>query len=176
MQKRGNVVVGTVFIILGGLFLFRKLGLFDFNFDMFNIGFIVSRFWPLIFLIMPGLIFHLSFFSGKNRDAGLLVPGGILLVLGLTFQANMILGLWHITWPFYIMAVAIGLFELYVFGGRDRGLLIPVGILGGLSVIFLMGISFRWVFDITAKRLFFPIALIVVGLIVLFRGKVKKNF
>lgn len=177
MNRKGSLVVGVVFLILGGIFLLNNLNIFRFSANIFDIGFLLAKFWPLLFLIIPGLIFHSVFFSGRSGDAGLLVPGGILLVLGVAFQINMLFGLWNIMWPFYIMSVAVGLFELYLFGGREKGLLIPVGILGGLSVILFAGNSLRWLFDLSTRQFLVPLIFIVLGLAVILKGGAgRRNF
>jgi len=165
MGRRGNSIVGAVFIVLGALFLLKNLNLFSFS---------LSTFWPF-FVIIPGLAFHYAYFSGSRNDPGLLVPGGILLVSGVTFQISELFGAWSIMWPFIIMSVAVGLFELYVFGNREKGLLIPVGILGGLSIIFFTRMSLKWIFDITSRQFFIPAVLIVLGLIVIFKGSARKK-
>lgn len=134
-RSKGTMTVGLVLILIGVLYLLKNFGIFEIYFDIFDVGFIFSRFWPL-FILVPGLIFHYSYFTGKTSDAGLLVPGGILLVTGITCQLSMLFGLWGYLWPGFILAVAVGLFELFIFGTREKGLLIPVFILGGLSLIF----------------------------------------
>ena len=126
---------------LGILFLMKNMEIFDPIWRVFNLGALLSRFWPALFLLLPGLLFHYNYFSGNRRNPGVLVPGGILLVLGLVFQFNMLFGGWDITWPLIIFSVAFGLFELYIFGDREKGLLIPVGILGGLSFLFFFSFS-----------------------------------
>lgn len=166
-RRNGTVIVGLVLILIGIAFLLRNFGIFEIYFDIFDIGFLFSRFWPM-FLIIPGLIFHYSFFTAKTQDAGLLVPGGILLVMGLTCQISMIFSAWSYMWPGFILAVAVGLFELYLFGAKEKGLLIPVFILGGLSLIFF-AISLG---RITLLRLYLiPAILIFGGLLIVFRNR-----
>lgn len=161
---------GSILVIVGVLFLLQNFNIFNI-WEYINIGYILGHFWPAIFLMLPGFIFHVSFFSGKERDAGILVPGGILLVLGAAFQINMLFGGWDITWPIYIFAVAFGLFELYAFGNRDKGLLIPIGILGGLSVIFFLSFSLNRLLSFNTKPFVLPVILIGIGLLVFFNGK-----
>lgn len=170
-MNRTGKVLGSIFIILGVLFLLKNFDIIGPFWSYFNIGFIISRFWPAIFFLLPGLLFHLGYFSGKRRDPGVLVPGGILLVLGAAFQINMLFGGWDIMWPVYIFSVAFGLFELYAFGTRDRGLLIPIGILGGLSVLFFISFSANRLLSFNTKPFIVPVVLIAVGLLVLFGGK-----
>ncbi len=166
-RRNGTMIVGLVLILIGIAFLLRNFGIFEIYFDIFDIGFLLSRFWPM-FLIIPGLIFHYSFFTAKTQDAGLLVPGGILLVMGLTCQISMLFSAWSYMWPGFILAVAVGLFELYLFGSKEKGLLIPVFILGGLSLIFF-AISLG---RITMLRLYLiPAILIFGGLLIVFRNR-----
>lgn len=174
-NRRGNVVLGAIFVIIGVLLLLKTMNILDIYINIFDIGFLISRFWPAFFLIIPGLAFHYGFARGGRRDPGLLVPGGILLVLGIVFQINMLFGGWHILWPGYIFAVAFGLFELYLFGNRDKGLLIPVGILGGLSIIFFTSFSLKELFSFSVNRFLIPLVLIVIGLIIVFRGDSRRK-
>jgi hypothetical protein len=170
-MNRTGKVLGSIFIILGALFLLRNLNIIGPIWQYVNIGRIIGTFWPSLFLILPGLLFHLGYLSGRKKDPGVLVPGGILLVLGAAFQVNMLFGGWEITWPIYIFSVAFGLFELYVFGNRDRGLLIPIGILTGLSAIFFFVFSVKTLLGINTQSFIVPAVLIGIGLIVLFGGK-----
>ncbi len=79
---------------------------------------------------------------------------------------------WHLMgdlWPTYPLGVAIGLFQLYLFGGRDKGLLIPVGILGAVSLFFLINNL-----PFIDLRLFAGILLVLIGIWVIF-NKTKTN-
>lgn len=175
-MNKSNRILGTVFIIVGAMFLLKNLDIMKPFFDIFDPGYIISRFWPSLVLLVPAFIFHYRFFSGRKKDPGLLVPGGILLVLGIAFQINMLFGMWEVTWPLNIFAVAFGLFELYYFGNREKGLLIPIFILGGLSFIFFTSFSLRELLGFNASKAAIPLVLIVIGLIVIFGGKKNRNF
>ncbi|HHW48246.1 MAG TPA: hypothetical protein GXX14_06480 [Clostridiaceae bacterium] len=175
MGKKGNVVVGTVFIIIGGAVLMENMGILNKLFGIRSLWQLIGRGWPSLFLILPGIIFHCAFFSGRNRNPGLLVPGGILLVLGIVFQINMLFGGWHILWPGYILAVAVGLFELYYFGTRDRGLLIPVGILAGLSFVFFTRFTLSELFNFDMSSFLVPLIFVIIGLSILFGGRSNKK-
>ncbi|HEX2946860.1 MAG TPA: DUF5668 domain-containing protein [Clostridia bacterium] len=168
-MNRTSKTLGGIFVIIGILFLLN-----NFHILAFDIGFIMSRFWPAIFIILPGLMFHSGFFSGNRRNPGLLVPGGILLVTGITAQLSMLFPIGDILWPLYIFSVAFGLYELYYFGNRERGLLIPIGILTGLSALFFMSFSLGKVFSFSTRPFMLPIVLICIGLLVLRKGKSKK--
>jgi len=173
MKNRGNLLLGIILVAIGALFLMRNFGIAGFQF--LTMRFVIARFWPVIFLVIPGLAFHFAFFSGNRRDAGILVPGGILLVIGITLQLSASFGIWHLIWPGYILAVAVGLFELYLFGNRDKGLLVPVIILAALSLFFFASMVFRWYFGIDLRRLLVPSILIAVGLLILFKRPAGGN-
>ena len=172
MNRRSNFLFGSIFVIIGILFLLKNLNIVQLR--IFNIGYLMSNFWATLFLIIPGLAFHYSFFSGNRRSPGLLVPGGIFLVVGVTCQLSGIFNAWGILWPGYILAVAFGLFQLYLYGTRDKGLLIPVGILGGLSLIFFTTFSLREIFSFNVGRFLVPVIFILIGLIITFNGRKKQ--
>ncbi len=160
---KGKIFSGLLLIFIGTFFLLQTLGILKVSWDYL---------WPL-FILIPGIVFHLAFFlSGAQKNmAGLLVPGGILVVIGSLFFFEVITG-WsfsHITWPIYLIAVAFGLFELWFFGNREKGLLIPVFILTTLAIIFLMER-----FITTSVQKFWPLALIVLGLFLMF-GKNRRE-
>ncbi|WP_338781369.1 hypothetical protein [Metabacillus sp. FJAT-52054] len=88
-----------------------------------------------------------------------------LLVLGLLFIFETAAG-WNYagsTWPVYLLAAAFGLFELWLFGGRERGLLIPICVLSAVGGFFFAEhfLSFR--------GSFWPLAAIIIGLYYVFR-------
>lgn len=159
-----NIGSGLFLIIIGLIFLLD-------NFNIINIRFSILA-WPIA-LLLPAIGFHLAFFlSGRRKDlAGLLVPGGILLVLSLNFYFEMFTDFHysHLTWPIYILAPAVGLFELYWFGERDRALLIPVGILSAVALFFFAQMIFAALFQ------FWPIIFILFGIYLLFGRRKNKQ-
>ena len=70
---------------------------------------------------------------------------------------------------------AFGLFELYIFGNREKGLLIPVGILGGLSFLFFFSFSLSKLLSFNTGPYAMPLLLIGVGLIVMSSGKKTRG-
>lgn len=175
MSRRNNIVIGIIFIALGAMFLLNSLNIFNFYFSIFNFAFLIRKFWPALFLILPGIAFHSAFFSGKNRDAGILVPAGILLTIGITAQISMMFGLWHVMWPGFILAVAVGLFELYLFGNRDKGLLIPVAILGTVSLIFFDVFSLRMMLGFRSGKIIISLVLILIGLSIILKNRSRYD-
>jgi len=159
-MKKINYLFGLFLLCIGVLLILANFGVIEIVWD---------NLWPL-FLLIPGILFELSYFIYR-KDAGLLVPGGILITYGLLFLVNAIYG-WHLMdnlWPIFPLGVAIGLFQLYLFGGQEKGLLIPVGILGAISLFFLINnllyVDFRFLAGIL---------LVVIGIWIIFK-KIKSN-
>jgi hypothetical protein len=128
-MRKSNYIWGIVMIILGGLLLSENI--FEFNF------FSPMLFLPILILGL-GLSFEAGYFMNR-RAPGLLVPGGILTTIGLLFFFEVITN-WqfaHLTWPIYVLSVAVGLLQLYLYCGRPKGLLIPIFILLSVAVSFL---------------------------------------
>lgn len=165
MNNRNNFW-GFFFIAIGILLFLSRL----MNIHLFG----MNRLWP-IFVLIPGLCFEIAYFSSKTKP-GLLVPGGILTTLGLLFLfESMTNGYFaRYTWPIYPLSVAIGLAQLYIFGGRNRGLIIPIGILclvPGISFAnMLFGNVYRWI----NTSFVVPAILILVGIAIIF-GRGNKN-
>ncbi|MGW7159498.1 hypothetical protein [Paenibacillus taichungensis] len=132
MAKR--TILAPVLILLGVYLILNQGG-------SLGPGTIFATFWPTLFVIPLGLFFHWLYFSMIGRGIGLLVPGGILLTAGIVSQIAMLFGNWSTMWPGFILAVAVGLFELYWFGGRNKWLLIPINILTVISLLFFSVMS-----------------------------------
>lgn len=155
-MSKSSSSLGLALIVVG------IIGIFGYYFQ-FNI-FSMSRLWPL-FLLVPGLAFEFGFFM-EHKHAGLLVPGGILITLGFVFLFNTYTN-WHFagqTWPFYVLAPAVGLFQLFLFGNHNPGLLIPVAVLTTVAVFGFLGTTFSHI----NRSLIWPVVLILVGLMFLF--------
>ncbi|AHF09986.1 MULTISPECIES: DUF5668 domain-containing protein [Dehalobacter] len=162
MNKSG-LFWGIILILTGGLLLIDNLG----NWQIFSMEFL----WPVLILIL-GLAFEFNYFS-KKESPGLLVPGGILTVIGLLFIFETFTH-WQFsgyTWPVYPLAVAVGLFQLYLFSGRPRGLLVPVFILTALACISFTGMFVTSIQRYIDLGLVVPILLILAGLILIIQRK-----
>jgi hypothetical protein len=150
--------IGPALILLGiYLLFFRK--------EAISAGTLFGNFWPTLFVLPLGLFFHWMYFSVTDRKAtGLLIPGGILFTVGLVCQLATLFNSWEYLWPGFILAPAVGLFEFYRFGNRNRYLLIPINILTVLSLLFFAVFSLGSLYN----RLIFgqpvlAIALIAIG-------------
>ncbi|WP_054956469.1 hypothetical protein, partial [Paenibacillus dakarensis] len=125
-----RMILAPLLILLGIYLLLNQGG-------SLGPGTIFANFWPTLFVIPLGLFFHWLYFSMIGRRAiGVLIPGGVLLIAGLTSQTAILLDSWETMWPGFILAAAAGLFEFYWFGSRNKWLLIPVNILSVLSLLF----------------------------------------
>jgi Domain of unknown function (DUF5668) len=160
MERR---TVGIILIVVGLLFALGTTDVIHFSW---------GTLWP-IFLLIPSLVFHSVFFMSRTRsNAGLLVPGGILLVLSLLFFWCNFFG-WDwmgSLWPMFMLAPALGLFELYLFGGGNPGLLIPVVILTVTALAFL---GFNVLTGIFGSAI--GVILVLVGVYIVFFSKKKKD-
>jgi hypothetical protein len=155
MAKR--TILAPVLILLGVYLILNQGG-------SLGPGTIFATFWPTLFVIPLGLFFHWLYFSMIGRGIGLLVPGGILLTAGVVSQIAMLFGNWSTMWPGFILAVAVGLFELYWFGGRNKWLLIPINILTVISLLFFSVMSIGTMLNsLTFVQPFVAIGLIMGG-------------
>jgi hypothetical protein len=170
-MKKSSTLLGTLFIIIGAIFLCAR---YLFGTSLINLG--SDDFWPMI-VLMIGVMFELVYFV-TMKAPGFLVPGGILTTCGALFFFECATD-WRFseyTWPVYIIAVAIGLFQLYLFSGRPKGLLIAAAILTGLAVTALVVIMFEIFLSSVDISLVIPGILILVGLLlVLGRGRFKSG-
>ena len=66
MKKNHNIFIGVLFIIIGTLILVSNLGYLNFSW---------SYVWPLA-LLAPGLYLHFSFFTGLDKNPGILCRQG----------------------------------------------------------------------------------------------------
>jgi hypothetical protein len=168
MSKRAPL---GVLLVLAGLFLFTSRA------NVIEPGKLIGFFWPSMFVIPLGLLFHwMYFYATERRGVGLLIPGGILLLGGVVCQISMLFDMWSHLWPGFLLAVAFGLFEFYWFGRRNRWLLVPIFILGTISLAFFTIFTLSTIFSFHFMgQTTVAIALVVLGLIVIFRGKKQSE-
>jgi hypothetical protein len=163
-----RIIAGAVLILLGvGLYLNQG--------HPIGVGTIFGHFWPSLFVIPLGLFFHWLYFGmTAPRAPGLLIPGGIIFTAGIVGQISMLFDSWGLTWPGFILAVAVGLFEFYFFGGRNRYLLIPINILMVLSLLFFGVFTLGAIFThLVVGGPILAIILVLLGAYTLIGGKRK---
>ncbi|AJY74878.1 hypothetical protein [Paenibacillus beijingensis] len=165
-----RTILAPLLILLGAYLLFER------GDTSFGPGSVFAYFWPTLFVIPLGLFFHwLYFFMTGRRGVGLLIPGGVLFTAGIVCQVSMLFDSWSYSWPGFLFAVAVGLFEFYWFGSRNKWLLIPINILTVLSLLFFAVFSVGSLLGSLAHgRTFLGAAVILVGAFMLMRR--KKQF
>lgn len=130
-MKFKNIFWGLILILAGSFLICDKaLNLHFFSIDIL---------WPL-FVLLPGLSFEISYFVTK-KNPGTLVPGGILTIIGLLFffESSTNWAYSAYTWPIYIFAVSIGLFQSYIFSdGKKIGTLFSSLFLAIISILFFI--------------------------------------
>ncbi|WP_027091103.1 hypothetical protein [Cohnella thermotolerans] len=149
-MNKQSAAVGILILAAGLVILLGKLGVF---------AFIGAVFWPL-FILIPGVLLHVLYFGGM-LPAISLVPAGILTVVSVL----LLIGNWFdwsamkYLWPFFLLAVSVGLYEYYIFGQvRSRGLwLASIGLAALSVVLFILTLLWTWGIYIIA------LALIVLG-------------
>jgi hypothetical protein len=168
-MKKGNYLVGLLLIAIGVIVLVLKT-IFDikiFEFDSYD-------FWVFIVLLV-GLGFELGFFLSGSKP-GLLIPGGIITTIAMLFMFEVATD-WYFaeyTWPIYILSVAIGLFQMYIFSKREKGLFISSMIIAGVAAFFAVAIIISKITtDFT--ELFIPISLIAGGIAIFCSGSTFKK-
>ncbi|MUT66552.1 hypothetical protein [Paenibacillus sp. NEAU-GSW1] len=168
MSKKA--ILGPVFILFGA-YLFLNEG------SSFGTGDIFAYFWPSLFVIPLGLFFHWMYFAMTGRrGVGMLVPGGVLFTAGIVCQIAMLFNNWEYMWPGFILAPAIGLFELYWFGSRNKWLLIPINILTVLSLLFFAVFSIgAFLNEVSAMRPFLAIVFVAGGALLLIVRSRKED-
>lgn len=163
MEKSTKTTLGLIIIVIG------IIGLLNQIFGLHIIEHISVG--PIIILGL-GLWFEYMYFS-RRRNPGLLVPGGILTTIGCIEIFNMCTGYFFsgYTDAFYVLAPAIGLFQLYLFGKQSKGLLIPVGILTTVAAVDLIDSILGSAFHFMNRSILIPIALVVLGCVMIFTKK-----
>jgi hypothetical protein len=154
-EKHPSLVPGLLLIAVGIAFLLAKLGVFSVRGELV---------WTYLIIII-GVVFWLSFLFDRSR-VGSLMPGSVMLTIGLLFHYTSTHG-WETLsylWPFFILAPAFGFYAMFIFGTREKGLLVPAGILTVIALFFfLQGTS-------SSLRLVWPAVLIILGVLLVYRG------
>jgi len=160
MYKEGrSLVIGLILILLGFLFLANNLNWVEFSW---------GTWWPYL-VILAGFLFWVQWIFNRE-NYGVLMPGTTLLIYGLLFVycvnngwSNM-----EYLWPVFILGPGLGFFAMYLLGTREGRLLTTSLILIGLSLVFFIG----W----DRSELFWPIILIIIGIILLFKARKRASF
>ena len=166
MRKTNAIFWGLALILAGAVLILVQMDIIDFDWNYI---------WPAV-MILLGIMFHVQFFAIKGRSAGVLVPGGILLIYGSFFLYLKIMGWAGVgnLWPVFLLGPGFGLLEQKLFSRGRQGSWIPVIILFAIATFFLVQESFAS-FSVAAA-----VALIIVGVIIIIvsffdKGKKKED-
>ncbi len=155
-QNKSSLVWGGFLVLLGAVLLIGNF------YDLHT-----EELWP-IFLIGGAIAFFIGYFL--NRDNyGLLMPGTILMVIGLLFFYCSLSGWYHMEnlWPVFILAPALGFIAMYFGGVKEKGLLIPAGILTAIGLLFLL--------MSTDLGNYWPVLLILGGVLLIYMDRASKK-
>lgn len=120
MKNSVKYIWGAALVIFGILVIFGKIG-------FFSLSWLLSLTWPML-IVGFSFLFFLGYLSKRPGGAGLLVPGGIFLTVGVVLLIGEVIS-YRLVWPGFIAAPAVGILLLYIFGERSPGLLVPIGTL-----------------------------------------------
>ncbi|WP_426349669.1 hypothetical protein ACPWSR_18335 [Alloiococcus sp. CFN-8] len=160
-MRKNNILIGIILIFVGTLYLLNIIA----NIDILSFSFL----WPIL-LFFIGLSLDIKFFRERS-NGGSLIPGGILIVLGVFFFIQ------HITdysfseysWAFYSLSLAVGFLQYYFLYRKDRTLLI-IGLFFLITfVVRFISIYFRDMLPWLSMELVLPIILIIVGILVIIK-------
>jgi hypothetical protein len=137
--NRQSAAVGIGVVAVGLIILLGKLGVF---------AFIGAVFWPL-FILIPGVLLHVLFF-GRMVPSVTLIPAGVLTVVSVILLIGNWFGwgLMKYLWPLFLFAIAVGLYEYYIFSySRSRQVWTAAIGLAALSII-MFGMTLLWTWGI----------------------------
>lgn len=156
---------GLLLVMLGALFLLGQW----FAIDFWRLG------WPA-FIIIPGLVFFTAMLAFGRSLAPLALPGSIITGVGLILAVQNATGYWQswaYAWTLIIVAVAVGLAIMGLYGRHGAALRAARGVMiVGLVQFVIWGAFFELVIGLGGHglpRLAWPLLLIMVGVVLLAR-------
>jgi len=162
----GTLVVGTLLITFG---LLALAGQFFSGLHFW------STFWPFI-IIGLGAMFFVGMFAGGKSVSGLAIPASIITVIGLILFYQNLTGHWEswsYGWTVILISVGLGIFIMGAYGGDEGQRKSGLGVMRiGLILFVLFGGFFELIFSAGARfglrQMAFPVALILLGLYLIF--------
>ncbi len=168
MRNRTSLYMGLILILIGGGALYNSL----FLENLFSI----ENLWPL-FILLPGLYLEIDYFTNyRHRDPSVLIPGGILTLVGVYYLIKEFLPLMdNITSPVFMVIIGVALLQYYAAKPLDRGLLvISITLIAlGLFIIYgrIMG-QFPYWFNFSTIR---ALMILLLGLYLVARTSRKEK-
>lgn len=169
MRNRTSYYIGLILIIIGVAALYNSFFL--------NNLFTMRNLWPL-FILVPGLFMEIDYFSNfRQRDASVLIPGGILTLTGTYFLIKQFLPIMdELTGAIFMVIIGLSLLQFYAAKPKDRGILviaIALILIGGfIGYARYVGEFPYWMNFDTIRAL----AILLVGIYLVFRttGRDRK--
>jgi len=169
MRNRTSYYIGLILIIIGVAALYNSFFL--------NNLFTMRNLWPL-FILVPGLFMEIDYFSNfRQRDASILIPGGILTLTGTYFLLKQFLPIMdELTGAIFMVIIGLSLLQFYAAKPKDRGILviaIALILIGGfIGYARYVGEFPYWMNFDTIRAL----AILLVGIYLVFRttGRDRK--
>ncbi len=130
MKQARMITWGVVLVIAGVALILIQAGVIPWR---------ASWWLPAIFLGLS-VFFHILYFSGGRREAGVLVPGGLFLTYGLLLAVSAALGghwLWRLS-GFWVAGPAVGIAEMKIASRGREGSWSAVGVLLAVAAALLM--------------------------------------
>ena len=117
MRNKTSYYIGLILILIGGGALYNAIFLNDL-FSMRNM-------WPL-FILLPGLFLEIDYFSNyRYRDASVLIPGGLLTLIGGYFLVKEFVPIMDgLTSTIFMVFFGFSLLQYYLAKPKDRGILV----------------------------------------------------
>jgi hypothetical protein len=164
-RNAGPLVGGALLIAFGVLTL---LGQVFQGLDFWG------SFWPFI-IIAFGALFFVAMLAGGRSLSGLAIPGSIFTAIGLMLLYQNLTGHWEswsYGWTIILMAVGLGIFMMGAWGANANQRRSGLQVLRLGTVLFVIfGAFFELIFNAnqppSIRSIFFPSALIVLGLYLL---------
>jgi hypothetical protein len=167
MEKRGSIIGGLILILAGLLFLLLQTN------PQFADQINLALHWPLI-IVGVGVLFLLGAFLGT---ASLAVPGMIVTGIGGLLYYQNISGnwaSWSYAWALIPGFVGLGLILMGLLDREERS-----SIRGGLTLVIISLILFAvfagFLGGIQFLQNFWPVLLILAGIMILLRGRSVKG-
>ncbi len=170
----GSLITGLLLIVLGALFFLEQLV----RVPVWHYG------WPLIVIVI-GVLFFIGMVTNGRDMGGLAIPGSMFVILGLILLYQNTFDHWG-SWAYMWALVAPGGVGvgLYIYGWwSDRLTLRQVGIalmVIGLAIFLVLGAAFELLASmlgiITPGRFLWPVAMIVIGVALLFGRRLVHLF
>ncbi len=155
-------VFGAILVLIGAAVIFNRVA---FSLSPFHL------LWPM-WLLVPGLALQVAFFvRPRPNRSNMLMPAGILTVLGIVFFLERIPVLDRlVTWPQVMLAPAAGFLEMYFFGHREFRYFVS-----GAVLVIIAVVAYVNLFLMLNGALLIGAAFVIIGLYVILRPVLKSE-